>query len=494
MKKEWFFDRVCGHSLVAYTEDGKIVEVGVEFGGVRHALGNIYKGRVANVVVGMQAAFIACGMERNCYLPQGEGVFTTYDGEGTAQKLTLKEGDEVLVQLVKPARGNKGAKVTCDLSFVGKNLIYLPRTDFLGISRKIVDPAVRSALLKEAAKLRAEGEGFIVRTAAEKATKRHLHIEAEYLKRVYRAALEQAQGAPVGTVVYREYDLPIRVMRDCLGGGVTKIHGGDGQLYEKVLKLARMGGLGEKKLSLYTGKRTMFSHYGLDAEICALADPRAELPNGGYIIIDRTEAMTVIDVNTGKYTGESDLESTVYETNLLAAKEIARQVRLRNIGGIVAVDFIDMEREEHRLEANRVLEEALKADRAKCRVLPMSDLCVTLFTRKRTVNDLSSLMLKPCSHCTRQGYVFSDAFMAMQLRSAITDCLLQGYRTAVLELNSGLMEAILKRRFFRDDLESRWQGKRVYMIPHESFHEEQYTIRGENGKILTLPPEAQLLY
>ena len=345
MKKEWFFDKFCGMQIVAYAEDGKIVEVGAENALPSLAIGNIYKGRVANVVAGMQAAFISCGLEKNCYLPLDEGaaVFSVYDGRQVeVPRLSLKEGDEVLVQIVKLPRGNKGAKVTCDLSIVGKNLIYLPRTDFLGISRKLTDPAMRENLLKEAEKLRAAGEGFIVRTAAAEATKRHLKTESEYLRRMYRAAVEQAVSAPVGTAVYREYSLPVKVMRDSLGG-VGKIYVGDRELYEKVLALVRMrSDFSEKNVILHRGARTMLTEYGLAEQIYALADPHVGLPGGGDLVIDRTEAMTVIDVNTGKYTGESDLESTVYETNLLAAKEIARQVRLRNIGGIVAVDFIDM--------------------------------------------------------------------------------------------------------------------------------------------------------
>ncbi len=498
MKKEWFFDRFCGSRIAVYAEDGKIVEVGSERESAEHALGNIYKGKVANVVPGMQAAFISCGMEKNCYLPLGEGaaVFSTYDGEArTGGVLSLKEGDEVLVQLVKPARNSKGAKVTCDLSFVGKNLIYLPKTDFLGISRKITDPETRAALLEEAGKLRKSGEGFIVRTAAAEATKRHLKTESEYLRRMYRAVLEQAGSAPVGAVVYREYELPVKVMRDSLGGGVTSIVVGDPELYEKVLRLARMrSDLDEKKVILYRGARTMFAHYGLTEQIYGLVNPRVELENGGYLIIDLTEAMTVIDVNTGKYTGENDLESTVYETNLLAAKEIARQVRLRNIGGIVAVDFIDMAEESHRAGVESALTEALGADRAKCRVLPMSELCVTLFTRKRTSEGIGTLMLKPCPHCTRQGFVYSDRFMTMRIRSAVSEWFAQGYRAVIIDLNRDLMEEILKRRYLSEELEGAWRGKLIYFVPHRTYHEERFEIRGDNAPVLTLPDDAQILY
>ncbi len=217
MKKEWFFDRFCGEQIVMCAEDGVLTDVSVESETFGDEIGNIYKGRVQNVVGGMQAAFIACGMEKNCYLPLNEraACFNAYDGGGGDSVHTeLKEGDEILVQVTKAARGSKGAKITRDLSFVGKNLIYMPHTDFLGISRKITDGKSRADLLKEADKLRKTGEGFIVRTAAQNASKKALKTESEYLKRVWRMTLEGAENAPVGTAVYQEYDLPVKIMRD----------------------------------------------------------------------------------------------------------------------------------------------------------------------------------------------------------------------------------------------------------------------------------------
>ena len=498
MRKEWFFERFCGAQIAVYAEDGKIVEANFEEKGADELTGNIYKGRVCNVVPGMQAAFISCGLERNCYLPLGEGAarFSTYDGAGgVTEAPSLKEGDEILVQIVKPPRGNKGAKVTCDLSFVGKNLIYLPRTDFLGISRKIVAPEAREALLKEADKLRGAGEGFIVRTAAEGAGKRHLKIESEYLKRLWRSVQANAASAAVGEAVFREFDLPFKVMRDSLGGGVTRIYVSDKELYGKVVSLARMRpDLGERKVELYTGAVSMFRAFGLAEQLRALPSRTVPLENGGYLVVDRAEAMTVIDVNTGKFIGENDLESTVFETNLIAAREIARQVRLRNVGGIVAVDFIDMTEEEHRLAVNAALEEALSADRAKCRVQPMNELCVTLFTRKRTCAEATDFFLKPCTHCTRQGYVFSDIYMALRIRSDISDYFASGYNAVVIELSRTLMQSILAAKMFSEDVRGAWKEKRVYLVPHSTWHEETYTIRGDNAPILTLPDDAQILY
>ena len=305
MKKEWYFDRFCGRRLAVYAEDGKILEVGVEDEKEQESVGSIYKGRVCNVVAGMQAAFVSCGLNKNCYLPLDENVTALFHYDGSARigsAPSLKEGDEILVQMVKPSRGNKGAKVTTALSFVGKRLIYLPRTDFLGISRKITDEGTRSRLLAEADALRDPGEGFIVRTAASEATRRELKAESAYLKRICRSVLEASASAPVGTVVYRDSELPVKVMRDSFGAGVTKICVGDRGLYETLLRLVRLrGDFSEKNLVLYTGVRSMFTQFGLDGQVYSLAAPRVEMDNGAYLVIDRTEAMTVIDVNTGKF-------------------------------------------------------------------------------------------------------------------------------------------------------------------------------------------------
>lgn len=496
MTKDWYFDRFCGAQIAVGVEDGKITDVELERDGSGDVTGNIYKGRVCNVVAGIQAAFVSCGMDKNCYLPLNErnARFNSYDGEATDVVRNYREGDEILVQIVKPAYGSKGAKVTADLAFVGRTLIYLPQTDFLGISRKITDEDKREKLLKEADKLRAAGEGFIVRTAAEEVAKKYLKTEAEYLRKLYRSALENARNAPVGALVYREFDLPFKVVRDSLGG-IGKIVASEKAVYDKLIYLSRLGAeISEKKINFYNGRRSMLSQYGLLGQINQLANTRVSLNNGGDIVIERTEAMTVVDVNTGKFTGEDDLETTAFETNLQAAREVARQVRLRNIGGIVAVDFIDMSINEHREAVRDELVNALSADRTKTSVYEMSDLCVSLFTRKRTKNDLLSVMMKPCVHCRGEGHCYSDLYYAANLRAQIMDCFADEYESVVIEINTALMKRLLTGRYFAEDAKGAWLGKRVYMIPHDDCGEEDYSVRGDNGAVLTVPDRAQILY
>ncbi|MBS1305588.1 MAG: Rne/Rng family ribonuclease [Christensenellaceae bacterium] len=501
MKKEWFFDRYCGQQFVALLEDGKLAEFAAEKEKNGEIVGNIYKGRVMNVLAGMQAAFISCGLERNCYLSIEETYtdYSKYDGTmgGSGPQLPeLKEGDEIIVQVTKPPRGNKGAKVTTHLSFVGKNLIFLPNTDFVGISRKITDPELRENLLFTADRMRErEGEGFIVRTQAPFVTRKQLKTEAEYLKNLYRDMRDFAKGAAVGAVLYKDFDLPVRVMRDSMGDDVTAMYVGDDDLYERLLKLARLrGDISERKLIHYTGKRALMREYGISPLVFAAAQPTVPLDNGGYLVIDRTEAMTVVDVNTGSFVGDTRLEDTVFSVNLAAAREIARQVRLRNIGGIVVVDFIDMTEEAHREAVTAELTECLSKDKAKCHVLPMSELCLTQFTRKRVGCDVLSYLVKPCPHCRGNGDVPEDIFVITRIRSDILDCFANGYHAAVVELNEGILRRILGEGLLSGEVNTIWRDKRVYMIPHKTFQEAQYSVRGDNSGVLHLPDKAQILY
>lgn len=502
MKKEWFFDRYCGQQFAALMEDGNLTEFSVESETGGEIVGNVYKGRVTNVLSGMNAVFISCGLAKNCYLSMEETYtdYTKYDGtfvQSNVKPLNLKVGDEIIVQVTQAPRGNKGAKVTTHLSFVGNRLIYLPGTDFLGISRKITDEKQREKLLKIADKMRMgrTDDGFIVRTQAPFATQKQLKAEAEYLKKLYNRMQETAKTAPVGMVLYEDEELPIRCMRDSFGGEIVAIHVGDEDLYKRLLSLIRLrGDIPERKLVKYLGTRSMMQEYGITPLIYDALRPTVPLKNGGYLVIEHTEAMTVVDVNTGSYTGETSLEETVFAVNLSAAEEIARQVRLRNVGGIVVVDFIDMTEEAHRLAVNEKLETLLAKDKAKCKILPMSELCLTQFTRKRVGREVLSYLVKPCPHCEGKSYVHEDIFVVSRIREAILDCFAKGYTAVIIELNDGIMRKILSERLFEKELSTHWKNLRVYMIPHKTYKEERFTVRGDNATVLRLPDNAQILY
>ena len=500
MKKELFFDRYCAQQFAAIVEDGTLMEFSAEEEESGEIVGNIYKGKVANVHTGMNAAFISCGLEKNCYLSLEESYtdYTKYDGTSVKtnlKPLCLKAGDEILVQVTKPPRGNKGAKVTTHLSFVGRRMIYLPTTDFLGISRRITDAAQRERLLKTAEKMReSETEGFIVRTQAPFATEEQLKKEAEYLKKLYAQMLQTAENSPVGALLYADEDLPSRMLRDCFGDDISAIHVGDEELYQRLFKLVSIrDDLTTDKLEKYTGERSMMREYNIMPLVYDIALPTVALQGGGSIVIEHTEAMTVIDVNTGSFVGDKSLEETVFAVNLEAAAEIARQVRLRNIGGIVVVDFIDMTEEEHRLAVTEELKKHLALDKAKCNVLPMSELCLTQFTRKRVGHEVLSYLVKPCQHCQGKGHVPDDIFVMTRLRAKILDCFADGYTSAVVEVNENILEKIINEGIFAKEAKGRWKDKKVYFIPHKTYKEDYFFIRGEHGAVENLPENTQVL-
>ena len=504
MKKEWFFDRFCGRQFVALLEDGRLSEFAAEEESGGEIVGNVYKGKVMTVLSGMNAAFVYCGLERNCYLSTDETYadWSKYDSatakafsyDGTVS--ALKPGDEVIVQVVKPPRGTKGAKVTTHLSFVGKNLIYLPGTEFTGISRKIVDEEEKERLLKIASKLRSgEHEGYIVRTNAQVAEKKALKREWAYLKKLWEGTATRAKNAKVGELLHRDLELPVRIMRDSIGDEVEAMHVGDKALYSRLVSLARLReDFPEKKIRLYDGDRSLFREHGIMRVLRESTKSTVSLQGGGYIVIDHAEAMTVVDVNTGSFVGNNSLEQTVFEVNMRAAEEIARQVRLRNVGGIVVVDFIDMAEEEHRLAVTSRLTELLGRDKAKCKVLPMSEFCITEFTRKRVGREVLSYLVKPCEDCRGRGYVPADVFVIADIRADLFDKFREGFESVVVELNEGLMKKILSDKLLSEEARGRWKEKRIYLIPHKTFASSEYLVRGEKESVLDLPDKAQLLY
>lgn len=501
IKKEWFLDRYCKQQFAVLVEDGKTTEISFEKEPRGICVGTIYKGKVTSVLSGMSAVFINCGLGKNCYLSTEETYadYTKYDSEKGVQldpSPTLKVGDEIVVQVTKPPRGNKGAKVSALLSFVGKYIIYLPNTDFLGISRKITDEKIRETLMKTVEKFRKrESEGFIIRTQAPFASLKQLRAEAKYLKTLYEETMAQAKGASVGKILYEDEDLPARVMRDCYGEEISAIHVGDEELYTRLLRLIRLRkDISPKKLHFYDGERSMFKEYGISPLLYDVAQPVVPLQSGGYLVIDHTEAMTVVDVNTGKFVGDTNREETVFTVNLEASREIARQVRLRNVGGIVVVDFIDMTNEEHKEAVTKELTDCLAQDRAKCKVLPMSELCLTQFTRKRVGSDARSYLEKTCPYCGGAGYVHEDIFIVARIRAEILEIFAQGYTSAIIDLNEEVMQVILRDGLFSIEAKGRWKDKQVYFIPHKTYKEDRFAVRGEKSSVLTLPNNAQVLY
>ncbi len=497
-KKTLYFDSFCGMQSYAAVENGKMSEFNYESQNRVNIIGNIYKGKVTDVLNGMQAAFVNCGLERNCYLSV-EDLFpdkNKYDGGDVdiPAAFDLKVGDEILVQVVKAPVGKKGAKVTTALSFVGRYLIYMPNTPFIGVSRKIRDGELRKNMIFSAGKMCRGNEGMIVRTAAPYANRKQYAAELDYYRRLYLAIVDKFRRTPVGDILYSDSPLFMRVLRDTMLFDVEKIYVGDKAIYDSLVDIIKITNTRMRNVELYDKGTDMFYELGLSPQIAELSSPRVQLDNGGYLVIEHTEALTAIDVNTGKFTGEDSLEHTVYYTNILAAREIARQVRLRNIGGIVVVDFIDMDSEKHRAAIVEELEKALDGDKSKCNVLPMSDIGLVEFTRKRTGPSIMNLFIRPCRHCGGSGSASTPEATILKVRAHLLHSLAEGNRVVCIDMNAAVAEAMAAWSALVEELQQKYPLARIYLIPHRTYHDDHFNLRADQSPSFPVPQDRIQLY
>lgn len=496
MAKNIYVDGYCGSIIAALADGKKLLEYHIEKNGTVVVTGSIYTGRVENVLDGMQAAFVDVGLERNGYLYFGEPACDCAEDEKVVgqKNLNLKPGDVITVQAVKDPFGNKGVRLSTELSFAGRLLVYAPGAIENVVSRKIENEKEKKRLVSILSSLKIPG-GFILRTASEGALKADLISEAKYLYKLYLEVLQKIPNSKPGDVLYSEGNLAVRMLRDVYTSEIEKIYVSDDEVYAEVCRNAEKRGEEVLNKVVHFNKRVdMFVYFGLSKEVGALLTNRVDLSSGAYLVIDRTEALTSVDVNTGSYTGTDNLEETVFETNLLAAKEIARQVRLRNIGGIVIVDFINMDLQSHRDAVVCELTEALKSDRAKCTVLGMNQLGLVEFTRKKKRKESISLLEKKCPYCQGTGSILSNDYIILKIRAALLDVFADGYKSAIVDLNLEIMFYILQRGSLRKDVSKIWADKRIYVIPHKTYHQEFFTVRGDNNVVLELPDKARILY
>ncbi len=482
-KKTLYFDKILSYTVTAATENGKLVNCDIEKKDSAAKEGNIYRGIIKNVVEGMQAAFVDCGLERNCYITCDD--LCPYSPDHT-EKLNLKEGDEVIVQVVKPPVGKKGAKVTTHLSFVGKSIIYLPQTEFTGVSHKITDEELRASLMMEARNAKRHGEGIVIRSAAPFCTYGNITAELDYLRKQYRKMLKNAEGVKKG-LIYSDFSLPLRILRDNTTDDIGQIIIGNEEMWNDLSELLPLMPDHENiHTELYAGTRDMLDEYGVAKQIYSAISPRVQLEDGANLVIEHTEALTVIDVNTGKYTGDDNLEQTVYAANLAAAREIARQVKLRNIGGIVVVDFIDMKQEKHRKALAYELNKALQKDTSQCKVLPMSEFGLIQFTRRRTGKGIGDLLSAPCTRCGGKGYTISDEVILISLRAELLRLLSGGALYIAVYADAETVKNVLKRRDFADDLRDKFPSASVSIKAENTYARGEFT-----SKILKSAPHSE---
>jgi ribonuclease G len=402
----------------ALVENGVLQEIFVERANRLGLISNIYKGRVSRVLPGMQAAFIEIGLERTAFLHVSDiaqpadlenGIVAQAESTKTdAIQALVSEGSEILVQVLKDPLGTKGARLTTFITIPSRYLVYMPKGHGVGVSARIEDEAERQRL-RETVALFARPEvpgGYIVRTAAEGAAPEALRADMLVLDRLWTVVTEKAAATRAGALVHEDLPLSLRVLRDLVSTGSERVLVDQREAHARMLEFVRtfMPELADR-IELYATGRPIFDLYAIEDEIQRSLDRKVPLKSGGYLIFDQTEAMTTIDVNTGAYVGHRNLEETIFRTNLEAAIAIARQLRLRNLGGIIIIDFIDMLEEEHRRQVLQALERALAGDHAKTHISSVSPLGLVEMTRKRTRESLEHLLCMSCPTCEGRGFV-----------------------------------------------------------------------------------------
>jgi ribonuclease G len=389
---------------VAITAAGVVQELLIERAASRGLVGNIYVGRVARVLPGMQSAFIEIGLERAAFLH----VADIWDRRERPIEKILAEGEPVLAQVVKDPIGSKGARLSTQVSIAGRLLVYLPHDPHIGISQRIEDEGGRAALRERLKELVPPDEkgGFIVRTLAEAAGEEELRADIAYLRELWKAVAERSLGAEPPKLIYQDLSLAQRVLRDMVSAATARVLVDSRENFQKLAAFAeRYMPQVRLRVEHYTGERPLFDLHNVEPEIERALSRRVELKSGGYLIIDQTEAMTTIDVNTGGFVGSRNFDDTVFKTNLEAAQAIARQLRLRNLGGIIIIDFIDMDSAEHRNAVLDELRRALARDRTRITLNGFTALGLVEMTRKRTRESLAHVLCEPCPTCAGRGEV-----------------------------------------------------------------------------------------
>lgn len=385
-------------------QNGSLLEYLVERKEEKHLVGSIFKGKVCNVVRGIQAAFVDIGLEQNAFLYLGE-------------KPNVTEGQSLVVQISKDARGTKGPTATRELTLPGRYVVLLPQADYVGISRKITDKEERERLNMICEGVRPAGMGIVVRTAATGVARELLERDVQELAADWRVLAARERVAKAPCLLRRELDLPIRIVRDYLRPELTEIVIDNLPIYKRVEELlAEMPQARDIKVTLYQGLEDIFAYNKQSEAIAAISDRQVTLPSGGYLVIDHTEAMTVIDVNSGRFSGRENLEETIMQINREAALEIARQLRLRDIGGIIVVDFIDMHTQMHKREILNALQQALAGDKMHPKVQDITVLNLVEITRKKSRQNLSSVLYAPCPVCEGSGRVQSRETLALEIK------------------------------------------------------------------------------
>jgi len=508
MANELIINARLHETRVAMVENGVVVELHIERKTGQELMGNIYRGRVVRVLPGMQAAFVDLGLERTAFLFVSD-VYNDFRGLERMMQVKdessldsssagsvisqsspfrdisfqiddlLHEGQDIMVQVAKEPIGNKGARLTSYISLPGRHLVLMPTLNHIGVSRKIENNDERKRLREIVQDIRSDDLGFIVRTVSEDCSKEKLKPEMDFLVKLWSGIQKKMEKGSGPGLLHKDLSISLRAVRDLFTREVDRLIVDSTEDYEDIVEFAGTFAPRLKySVELYEGMDPIFDAFGIEMEISRALGNKIWLKSGGYIVIEMTEALTSIDVNTGSYVGKRNLEETILKTNLEAVKEIAYQLRFRNIGGIIVIDFIDMEKKANRERVFMALREALSKDKAKSNILPMSDLGLIEMTRKRTRANLNRLLSEPCFYCEGKGILKSKQTICYELfRDLEKECATTGDGSQVRVLVNPEIDCVLREEEQESviDLEKRIK-KRVIIIAKKNFHVEQYEI------------------
>lgn len=468
---------------VALLGDGVLRDLFIERTSSRGLVGNVYKGKVVRVLPGMQSAFVDVGLERTAFLHVADIAESHRDGEKPIPiENVLHEGQPLLVQVAKDPIGTKGARLTTTISLAGRKLVYLPKDSHIGVSQRIEDEALRETLRTMVTELRPETEkgGYIIRTSAEEgASAEEFTDDMVYLGRLWTEIQKKAGVTAAPALLYQDLSLAQRILRDMVHQQTRTIVVDDKECFEMLKLFAeQFVPAAADRLTLYQGDRPLFELHGVEAEIEKALKRRVDLKSGGYLVFDQTEAMTTIDVNTGGYVGKRDFSDTVFKTNLEAAQTIARQLRLRNLGGIIIVDFIDMSCDEHREAVLTELRRAVSTDRTRMTVSNFTELGLVEMTRKRTRESLAHVLCEPCPLCGGRGEIRTARTVCYEIMREIVRLCKQYQETKEfhIQASQSVIEMLLEEESQALELLQTFVEKPVLLEVEPSYTQEQYDV------------------
>ncbi len=493
MANELIINVTPQETRVALLEDRALAELYIERAKDRGIVGNIYKGKVMKVLPGMQAAFVDVGLERSAFLYvsdvsgrvedyeemgfHGEEMALYFNPSSPIEDL-LSEGQEIMVQVSKEPLGTKGTRITSHVTLPGRYLVFMPTVDHVGVSRRIKDEKERRRLREIVQTIKPPSGGFIVRTASEGAEMEEIRTDMEFLLRLWENVQKRRENQPAPSLIHSDLTMVLRAIRDILSPQVNRIVIDSKEEYDNIISFINTYMPRQKyEITLFENKEPIFDAYGIEMEIDKISGRKVWLKSGGYIVIDMTEALVAVDVNTGRYVGKRNLADTILKTNLEAAKEISYQLRLRNIGGIIIIDFIDMEREGDREKVYQVLEEALKKDRQKTNIFKISELGLVEMTRKRTRENIARILSEACPYCEGAGLIKSKTTVCYDIFRQIerTSSELGGHNILV-EVNPEIAGLLYEEeRANVEELERRTR-KKIVIKGKPGFHQEQFNI------------------